>query len=319
MKKFIAITFILLYSMTSFVNASLQDPIDLILDQIILSNDKNKDFNENVANKTSDKHMVIESYKKNKDQNKNVQLMDINDINVSENIKIHAFASMKQSEFYTSYEKLNSLDSFIDSDNAIISTYRDTNLNYISSILFIKSKDGWKSVSQGEFILSTETIKFLSDKSKLKSLFNELGIKNPSDIKVVVGISGVDGVIYLKENNKEIIIPLSDGIKYDGENIDVCKGFTPYLVKDFFNARKNSDLNIEKLYKKMYEDPNENIVYGSEDSINYEKLKALNLSTSNTPQIKVNSNINILYALFGISLISVGLLFLKFCKKSTQL
>lgn len=314
MKKIISIAVIIFYSMTTFVFASSQDPIDSSLEQIILSEDKSKEFNKKVADTTSDKDMVVESYKKNNSQNKKSQNINKSDIKAAENIKIHAFKSMKQSEFYTEYEASNNLDSFIDINNAIISTYRDKELNYINSILFEKSTNdsadknsNWKSSCAGELILSTETIQFLSDKSKIKNLLASLGIKKPTDIKVIVGISGIDGAIYLKEDDKQIIIPLSDGLKYEGEDIEVCKGFTAYLASDFFSARKESDLKIESLYKKMYEDPNEEIVYGAEDSIHYENLKTLNLLANNKSEGNDLKD-TCIYLLIAVGVITVGAL-----------
>lgn len=310
MKKIISIVVIIFYSMTTFVFASSQDPVDASLDQIILSEDKSKDFNEKVADISTDKHMVVDLYNKNNSENEKSK--DINDIKAAENIKIHAFKSMSQSEFYREYEASNDLDSFIDINNAIISTYRDKDLNYISSILFEESDDyseteksNWKSICGGELILSTETIQFLSDKVKIKNLLISLGLKKPEDMKVIVGISGIDGAIYLKEDGKQIIIPLSDGLKYEGEDIEVCKGLTAYLASDFFSARKESDLKIENLCKKMYEDPNEEIVYGAEPSIHYENLKTLNLLANNKSEGNDLKNTYI-YLLIAVGVITVG-------------
>lgn len=312
MKKIISIAVIIFYSMTTFVFASSQDPIYASLDQIILSEDNSKEFNKKVADTTSDKDMVVESYKKNNLKNKESQNINKNDIKAAENIKIHAFKFMSQSEFYKEYEANNDLDSFIDINNAIISTYRDKNLNYISSILFEKNTNdsadeniNWRSSCGGELILSTETIQFLSDKNKVKNLLANLGIKKPEDMKVVVGISGIDAAIYLKENQNQIIIPLSDGLKYEGEDIEVCKGFTAYLARDFFSARKESDLKIENLCKKMYEDPNEEIVYGAEPSIHYENLKTLNLLANNKSESNDLKNTYI-YLLIAVGVITVG-------------
>lgn len=323
MKKIIIIMLIILGLMTTLAFADSTNLPNLGVDEIILSEEREEEFNKNVADITTDKHMVIQSYQKKQGENKNVMALDEDDIKASESIQIHAFASMSYSEFYNSYEETNSFDSFIDSDNAIISVYRDKYLNYISSILFIKSKindtsEEWQSTSEGEFILSTETIQFLSNKDSIKNSFKELGIKNPKHVRVVVGIPGIDGAIYLKEDDKEIIIPLSDGIKYEGEDIEVCKAFTAYLAIDFFDARKASALENEKNYKDMYEKAGGQIIYGAEPSINYINLKPVELLSVTTSLVSDNSNksqININYLLVGAASIGIVGVIIIYCKK----
>ncbi len=254
------------------------------INNILSSKEEQDTFNNTIANSQDDKNISIKAHeKKNKDNlNSKNEEMHTN-VHPSENIKIHAFTTMKPSDFYNEYEKSQNLNNFISPNHSIITVFRDNNL-FMDSIFYLKpetaeQKDSkWEAVSSGAMIFSDETIEFFSKEKNIKDLFQSINIKQPKDLKIVVGIDGIEGLLYFKENGNEIVVPLSDGYKFN-EDITVCKKFTPYLANEFFEARKLSALENEKKLEQWEALPMGEKTYGSNADINYVNLKSVDLST----------------------------------------
>ena len=321
MKKIIALTLLIITVLTTSVLAESNDVQNQLDEQILLSTEESDSFNNTIANMSPDKHMVIESYKRKQRKNKELPVIEPKDVKAKENIKIYAFADILPSDFYKDYEEKGDLDEFIAKQNAIITVYRDSEEQFIDSILFIKDPpsdeitiDGWASVSSGTFIMAADTIHFLSDEKNIKDLLDSISIKNPKDLKVIVGIQGVNAALYLKENGQEIIITLSDGATYD-ENVETCKAFTPYLASDFFKARKTSALEIEKKSQEEALKPAVERNLCSSGAINYENLNPVNLVAINTTEVNKTSEHNyyplIICSFIVLGGISLGILYKK--------
>ncbi|WP_040328102.1 hypothetical protein [Clostridium ihumii] len=321
MKKIIALTLLIITVLTTSVFAETNDVQNQSGEQILLSKEESGSFNNTIADMSPDINMVIESYNKRQKNGRGLIDRDSKDVKAKENIKIYAFADILSSDFYKTYEEKGDLDEFIAKQNAIITVYRDSEEQFIDSILFIKDPqsdektiDGWASVSSGTFIMAEDTIHFLSDEKNIKDLLDSLSIKNPKDLKVIVGIQGVNAALYLKENGQPIIIPLSDGDTYD-ENVATCKAFTPYLASDFFKARKTSALEIEKKFQEEALKPAVERNLCSSGAINYENLNPVNLSAINTTEINKTSEHNyyplIVCSFLVLGGISLGILYKK--------
>jgi len=217
MKKLVISLMLIISILATPVLAETNDAITKSSDEVLLQVEENDKFNDSIANVTADKKMVIDGYNRRKQRDNTLPNIDANDVRAYENIKIHAFTNIKSSDFYDGYEKRLDLNEFLDPENAIIAVYRDSKKQYVDSILFVKntqatekSINGWESISSATILLSEETIKFLSDKENIKNLLETTNVKNPKNLKVVTGIHGIDGAIYLEQDGKQIIIPLSD-------------------------------------------------------------------------------------------------------------
>lgn len=311
MKKIIALTLLIITVLTTSVLAETNDVQNQSGEQILLSKEESDSFNNTIADMSPDINMVIESYNKRQKNGMGLIDRDSKDVKAKENIKIYAFANILSSDFYKDYEEKGDLDEFIAKQNAIITVYRDSKQQFIDSVLFIKNPesdektiDGWASVSSGTFIMAEDTIRFLSNEKNIKDLLDSLSIKNPKDLKVIIGIQGVNAALYLKENGQQIIIPLSDGDTYD-ENVETCKALTPYLASDFFKARKTSALEIEKKFQEEELKPAVERILGLGGAINYENLNPANLSAINTTETNKTSEHNY-YPLIICSFIVLG-------------
>lgn len=285
MKK---VALLLTLVLTLFSYTVFADNNDIDSEEInnILSSKEEQDiFNNTIANSQDDKNISIEAYKKKNKDNLNFKSEELHtNVHPSENIKIHAFTTMKALDFYTEYEKSKSLNNFISPNHSIIAVFRDNDNLFMDSIFYLKpetaeQKDNkWEAVSSGAMILSDETIEFLSNEKNIKDLLQSINIKQPEDLKIVVGIDGIEGLLYFKENGNEVVVPLSDGYKYNEDTI-VCEKFTPYLANEFFEARKLSTLENQKKLEQWEELPMEEKTYGKGGDINYVNLKSIDLTT----------------------------------------
>ncbi|WP_346868621.1 hypothetical protein [Clostridium sp. UBA5119] len=317
MKKIVALTLLIMTVLTTPVSAETNDVQNQSDKQILLSTEENDSFNNTIADVSPDTHMVIESYKRRQKNNRSLQAIeDPKDIKARNNIKIYAFANILASDFYKTYEEKGDLDEFIAKQNAIITVYRDSEEQFIDSILFVKDEpgaektiEGWASISSGSLIMAEETIQFLSNEKNIEDLLDSINIKKPKDLKVVVGIEGLNAALYLKENGQQIIIPLSDGVTYDenDEKVETCKKFTPYLAGDFFKARKTSALENQKKAEEEALKPLFDRCTGLSGAINYENLKPANLLAINTTEVNKTSEYNYYPLIVGSSIVLVGI------------
>ena len=251
---------------------------------ILSSKEEQDTFNNTIANSQEDKDISLKAHKKKSNDNLNSKSEETHtNVHPSENIKIHAFTSMNPSDFYSEYEKSLSLNNFISPNYSIIVAFRDANNLLMDYIFYLnpeiaEQKDiKWGNVSLGGVIFSDETIEFLSNEKDIKNLLHSINVKQPEDLKIVVGIDGIEGLLYFKENGNEIVVPLSDGYQYN-ENITVCKKFTPYLANEFFEARKISVLENEKKLKQWQALPMVEKTYGNNEDINYINLNSVDLN-----------------------------------------
>lgn len=322
-----------LFSYTAFADNN--DINSEEINNILSSNEEQDIFNNTIANSEDDKSISIEAYnKKNKDNlNPKVKKMHTN-VHPAENIKIHAFTTMKALDFYTEYEESKNLNNFISPNHSIIAVFRDNDNLFMDSIFYLKpetaeQKDNkWEAVSSGAMIFSDETIEFLANEKNIKDLLESINIKQPEDLKIVVGIDGIEGVLYFKENGNEIVVPLSDGYKYNEDTI-VCQKFTPYLANEFFEARKLSTLENQKKFEQWEELPMEEKTYGKGGDINYVNLKSIDVSiltplnisskTSSTPSNNNNYiSIIVIIAFVGVSIILANKYIFKIYSNNTN-
>jgi hypothetical protein len=322
MKKIVALTLLIMTILTTSVSAETNDVQNQSDKQILLSTEENDSFNNTIADVSPDKRMAIESYKRRQENIGGLQaglqaslqaIEDPKDVQAGENIKIYAFADILSSDFYKTYEETGDLDEFIAKQNAIITVYRDSEEQFIDSILFVKDPpsdvktiEGWGSICSGSFIMAEETIQYLSNEKNIEDLLDSINIKDPKDLKVVVGIKGLNAALYLKENGQQIIIPLSDGVTYD-EKVETCKKFTPYLAGDFFKARKTSALENQKKAQEEALKPIFEICTGTSGAINYENLEPANLLAINTTEVNKTSEYNYYPLIVGSSIVLVGI------------
>lgn len=284
MKK---ITFLLVLVLTLLSCTAFADNSDIFSKEIknVLSPKEEQDtFNNTIANSQDDKNISLKAYeKKNKDNINSTKEIHTN-IHPLENIKIHAFTTIKPSDFYNEYKKSQSLDNFISPNYSIVAIFRDNNNSFLDSIVYLKPEtsaqidSNWEAVSSGAMIFSDETIEFLSKEKNIKDLFQAINVKQPKDLKVVVGVYGIEGLLYFKESGNEIVVPLSDSYKYN-EDTTTCKKFTPYLANEFFEARKLSVLKDEKKAEEVKYLPKGKRLLGSSADINYVNLHSIDLST----------------------------------------
>jgi len=314
MKKIVALTLLIMTVLTTSVSAETNDVQNQSDKQILLSTEENDSFNNTIADVSTDKRMVIEAYKRRQRNIIGLQAIeDPKDVQARENIKIYAFSNISSSDFYKIYEETGDLDEFIAKQNAIITVYRDSEEQFIESILFAKDEpgaekiiEGWASICSGNLIMAEETIQFLSNEKNIEDLLDGINIKDPKDLKVVVGIEGLNAALYLKENGQQIIIPLSDGVTYD-EKVETCKKFTPYLAGDFFKAKKTSALENQKKAEEEALKPIFEICTGTSGAINYENLEPANLLAINTTEVNKTSEYNYYPLIVGSSIILVGI------------
>lgn len=200
------------------------------------------------------------------------------DIHASENIKIHAFTTKKPSVFYSEYEACNNLMDFVSPNYSIIRVFRDGNNRLIDSVFYMKPENSkqddsdWKRVSSGGMIFSDETIELLTDENELLNLLKSYNIENPQNLEVITGIEGLEGALYFEYNGVQIIMPLSDGYRYDSEVV-TCEKLIPYVASEFFEARKESDIANERKLKEWDNLPMNEKTYGNSNIINYVDLK----------------------------------------------
>lgn len=147
-----------------------------------------------------------------------------------------------------------------------------------------QSDADWKRVSSGGMIFSDETIEFLTDKSELLNVLESYNIENPQNLKVITGIEGLEGVLYFENNGIQIVMPLSDGYKYDSD-IVTCKKLTPYVASEFFEARREADLANERKLEEWDNLPMNQKIYGNSNEFNYINLKPATF----TDNIEVNN------------------------------
>ena len=208
MKKIVVLTLLIMTVLTTSVSAETNDVQNQSDKQILLSTEENDSFNNTIADVSPDKRMAIEAYKRRQRNIRSLQAIeDPKDVKARENIKIYAFTNILSSDFYKTYEETGDLDEFIAKQNAIITVYRDSEEQFIDSILFAKDEpgaektiEGWTSICSGGFIVAEETIQFLSNEKNIEDLLDGINIKDPKDLKVVVGIEGLNAALYLKEN-----------------------------------------------------------------------------------------------------------------------
>lgn len=314
MKKIVALTLLIMTVLTTSVSAETNDVQNQSDKQILLSTEENDSFNNTIADVSTDKRMVIEAYKRRQENIGGLQAIeDPKDVQARENIKIYAFSNISSSDFYKTYEETGDLDEFIAKQNAIITVYRDSEEQFIESILFVKDEpgaektiEGWANICSGNLIMAEETIQFLSNEKNVEDLLDSINIKDPKDLKVVVGIEGLNAALYLKENGQQIIIPLSDGVTYD-EKVETCKKFTPYLAGDFLKARKTSALENQKKAEEEALKPIFEICTGTSGAINYENLEPANLLAINTTEVNKTSEYNYYPLIAGSSIVLVGI------------
>ena len=264
----------------------------------ILSIKKEQDqFNENIADVSHDIDICIEAYKK-KNQGSTTYSTDdlVEGVHPAENIRIYAFTTKNPQVFYEEYDKSDELEEFISPTYSIVALYRDDNDTFIDSVFYMKPEnanqddDTWERLCSGGMIFSDETLEFLSDTDRVNSLLTSLNIVQPKNLKVVTGIEGVEGVLFLETNDNQFVIPLSSGYTY-GEDVNTCEKFTPYVAKEFFEARKISVLeNVRKL-EEWNALAIEEKTYGSKRAINYVELHPANieLTIQSDDSIKENS------------------------------
>lgn len=318
MKKIVALTLLIMTVLTTSVSAETNDVQNQSDKQILLSTEENDSFNNTIADVSTDTHMIIEAYKRRQENIGGLQaslqaIEDPKDVQARENIKIYAFSNISSSDFYKTYEETGDLDEFIAKQNAIITVYRDSEEQFIESILFAKDEpgaektiEGLANICSGNLIMAEETIQFLSNEKNVEDLLDSINIKDPKDLKVVVGIEGLNAALYLKENGQQIIIPLSDGVTYD-EKVETCKKFTPYLAGDFLKARKTSALENQKKAEEEALKPIFEICTGTSGAINYENLEPANLLAINTTEVNKTSEYNYYPLIVGSSIVLVGI------------
>lgn len=322
MKKYIlsliaALIFVLI---PSFAYANERNGMESILE----SNEEQKISNSGTDN-TEDIRMCIEAYRK-KNNGIVAYTLDnsLDDIHASENIKIYAFTTKKPSVFYNEYRLSNNLMDFVSLNYSIIRVFRDNNNNLIDSVFYMKPENSkqddadWKRVSSGGMLFSDETIEFLTNENKLLNVLKSYSIENPQNIKVITGIEGLEGVLYFENNGSQIVMPLSDGYKYNSEVV-TCKKLTPYIASEFFEARKESDLNNEKKLEEWDKLPMNQKTYGNCNDINYINLKPATFGNNvevnnenlyNTKDAKINSKALGVF-MFGVIFIIGGIVCYK--------
>lgn len=268
------IALVLLLMVPQFAFASETNGVESILE----TKEEQQISNAGIDN-PEDIRMCVEAYRK-KNNGTDVVITDESLVNIhaSENIKIYAFTTKKPSDFYNEYRLSGNLEDFVSSNYSIIRVFRDNNNDLIDSVFYMKPENAeqsdadWKRVSSGGMIFSDETIEFLTDKSELLNVLESYNIENPQNVKVVTGIEGLEGVLYFENNGSQIVMPLSDGYKYDSDVV-TCKKLTPYVADEFFEARREADLTNERKLEEWDNLPMHQKTYGNSNEINYINLK----------------------------------------------
>ncbi len=268
------IALVLLLMVPQFAFASETNGVESILE----TKEEQQISNAGIDN-PEDIRMCIEAYRK-KNKGTDVVITDESLVNIhaSEDIKIYAFTTKKLSDFYNEYRLSGNLTDFVSSNYSIIRVFRDNNNDLIDSVFYMKPENAeqidtdWKRVSSGGMIFSDETIEFLTDKGMLLNVLESYNIENPQNLKVITGIEGLEGVLYFENNGIQIVMPLSDGYKYDSDVV-TCKKMTPYVVSEFFEARREADLAKERKLEEWDNLPMNQKTYGSSNEINYINLK----------------------------------------------
>ena len=268
------IALVLLLMVPQFAFASETNGIESILET-----KEEQQISNAGTNNSEDIRMCVEAYCK-KNNGTEVVITDdsLDYIHAAENIKIYAFTTKKPSDFYNEYRLSGNLTDFVSSNYSIIRVFRDNNNDLIDSVFYMKPENAeqsdadWKRVSSGGMIFSDETIEFLTDKSELLNVLESCNIENPQNLKVITRIEGLEGVIYFENNGIQIVMPLSDGYKYDSDVV-TCKKMTPYVVSEFFEARREADLAKERKLEEWDNLPMNQKTYGSSNEINYINLK----------------------------------------------
>lgn len=246
----------------------------------ILESDEELVFSNAGTSDPEDIRICIEAYSKKNEGVSTHNLENLQEnVHASENIKIYAFTTKKPSVFYDEYNSCNDLNAFVSSNYSIIRVFRDSNNTLIDSVFYMKPEnseqsDGeWKRVSSGGMIFSDETIELLTDKNAMEAVFDSYNINNPENLKVITGVDGLEGLLYFENDGVQIVMPLSDGYKYDSD-IDTCEKLTPYVASEFFEARKMSDLENEAKLAEWDSLPMDQKTYGTSTGVNYVDLKS---------------------------------------------
>ncbi len=235
------IALVLLLMVPQFAFASETNGVESILE----TKEEQQISNAGIDN-PEDIRMCVEAYRK-KNNGTDVVITDESLVNIhaSENIKIYAFTTKKPSDFYNEYRLSGNLTDFVSSNYSIIRVFRDNNNDLIDSVFYMKPENAeqidtdWKRVSSGGMIFSDETIEFLTDKGMLLNVLESYNIENPQNLKVITGIEGLEGVIYFENNGIQIVMPLSDGYKYDSDVV------LPMNQKTYGNSNEINYINLK--------------------------------------------------------------------------
>lgn len=191
---------------------------------------------------------------------------EVKSVNMDTAVKAYRLNTMDLGLDYNKEKKLEKIISnnctwlvpIIDSNNKIISIAKidkgikvdDFNKAQLNSVDEETKKELVKEVKKHEnkWVLSEvgnsipeNTIKFLSDSSKIEQLLIDKGISNPSQVKFLLGGYLGTNILYIKDGNQEYGIPFNS--RFDSSELKDGELYTIPQIMDVFNKKfsKNND------------------------------------------------------------------------------